>query len=440
MTIEQEMPAEVTPMEPSQTRRPRAEGAAPRRSGGLGLRDEIPKIGLPEYWYPAIADKDVPQRRATRRKLLGQDLAFFRGKDGQVVAVTNWCPHRNASLGDGKSLFPGTLSCPYHGLTFDETGGAVAFIGEGPDSRFCNRRSNAARSYPTRTLKGLVFVWMGDGKPAPIEEDVPPEFFDDSAQVLFSEQRWKVNWRASLENLQDAHVFFVHRASLEVLMQDVNGLNLLLHMGPERPPTRVVNGRALVFENPRFFDFVDSNQQRKTHITPTNFQDTYPALGGARFPKTMFRLRLARVFGFLRRHFRPKSDWLVDDVEWAQGVHMPTMYRLDYQTHIYTRAVTPEDEDNCWIFYYKTMYPKSGLRRLWNRFNYVVYYDWKQHRNFSGQDKRIVEKINYENPKERFSSSDAFPLAWRRMVVEHARKPQTASSPAASSSPADGAP
>ena len=74
---------------------------------------------------------------------------------------------------------------------------------------------------------------------------------------------------------------------------------------------------------------------------------------------------------------------------------MPTMYRLDYQTHIYTRAVTPEDEDNCWIFYYKTMYPKSGLRRLWNRFNYVVYYDWKQHRNFSGQDKRIVEKINY---------------------------------------------
>ena len=123
---------------------------------------------------------------------------------------------------------------------------------------------------------------MGEGDPAPIEEDVPPEFFDDGALVMFSEQQWKVNWRASLENLQDAHVFFVHRNSLEVLSQDEAGLKLLLHMGPKRPATRVVNGRALVFENPRFFDFIDSNQARKTNIRKS-FQDVYPALGGAKF-------------------------------------------------------------------------------------------------------------------------------------------------------------
>ncbi len=155
-----------------------------------------------------------------------------------------------------------------------------------------------------------------------------------------------------------------------------------------------------------------------------DFQDTYPQLGDAKFPRTRTRLHMARTFGFLRRHLRPKADWLVNDIEWAQGVHMPTMYRLDYQTHIYTRAVTPMDEDNCAVFYYKTMYPRSNRMRAWNRINYRIYYDWKQHRNFSGQDKRIVEKINYENRKERFSSSDAFPLAWRRMVIEHARQPQ----------------
>lgn len=427
MTIEQTQHlAKDAPKQQGDATSPRAgeKPAGVSRRPGLGLRDEIPKIGLTEYWYPVIADKDVPSRRAARRKVLGQDLAFFRGRHGQVVAITNWCPHRNASMSDGKSLFPGTLSCPYHGLTFDDTGAAVAFLGEGPDSKFCSRPSNSARSFPTRTLKGLVFVWMGEGRPAPIEEDVPPEFFDESAQILFSEQRWKVNWRVSLENLQDAHVFFVHRTSLEVLMQDVNGLNLLLHMGPDRPPTRVVNGRALVFENPRFFDFVDSNQKRKTHLTPRDFQDTYPGLGDAKFPHTRTRLYLARAFGFLRRHFRPKADWLVDDIEWAQGVHMPTTYRLDYQTHIYTRTVTPVDEESSAVFYYKTMYPRSGGRRAWNRFNYWIYYDWKQHRNFSGQDKRIVEAINYENPKERFSSSDAFPLAWRRMVIKHARQPQ----------------
>jgi phenylpropionate dioxygenase-like ring-hydroxylating dioxygenase large terminal subunit len=426
MTIEQQKTRDLSETaRPSQRATPPAGStSAPARPAGLGLRDQIPKIGLSEYWYPVIAEKDVPARKPVRRRVLGEDLAFFRGKHSQVVAITNWCPHRNASMADGKSLFPGTLTCPYHGLTFDEKGTAVAFLGEGPASKFCNRPSSAARSFPTRTLKGLVFVWMGTGEAAPIEEDVPPEFFDDSAQIMFSEQHWKVNWRVSLENLQDAHVFFVHRTSLEVLMQDINGLNLLLHMGPDRPPTRVINGRALVFENPRFFDFADSNQERKTSIQPTDFQDTYPQLGDAKFPRTRTRLHLARTFGFLRRHLRPKADWLVDDIEWAQGVHMPTMYRLDYQTHIYTRAVTPMDEDNCAVFYYKTMYPRSNRMRAWNRINYRIYYDWKQHRNFSGQDKRIVEKINYENRKERFSSSDAFPLAWRRMVIEHARQPQ----------------
>jgi hypothetical protein len=115
MSIDQDTSRGVVAGEQSRAGRSRAGTAAPRRSGGLGLRDEIPKIGLPQYWYPAIADKDVPQRKAVRRKLLGQDIAFFRGKQGQVVAITNWCPHRNASLGDGKSLYPGTLSCPYHG-------------------------------------------------------------------------------------------------------------------------------------------------------------------------------------------------------------------------------------------------------------------------------------------------------------------------------------
>lgn len=393
-----------------------------RRTRKLGQRDLVPKLGLTEYWYPAVAAGKVGRVKPFRRKILGQEIVFFRDKQGEVVALTNWCPHRNASLAQGKQIFPGTITCPYHGITFGADGTALAFLGEGPASKWCESPRSAARAYPTRTLHGLVFIWMGEGAPAPIEEDVPPEFFDPRALVMFSEQTWKVNWRASLENLQDAHVFFVHRNSLEVLSQDESGLKLLLHMGPERPPTQVVNGRALVFENPRFFDFVDSNQQRKTKITRP-FQEPYPTLDGALFPKTPYRLYLARAMGFLRRHLRPKMDWLMDDPEWAQGVHLPTTFRLDYQSHIYTRVVTPMDEDNCWIFYYTTTYPKTGRRRLFNRVLFHSYYNWKQHYNFSGQDKKIVEDLYYENATERFSSSDAFPLAWRRMVVEHARKP-----------------
>jgi phenylpropionate dioxygenase-like ring-hydroxylating dioxygenase large terminal subunit len=384
----------------------------------LGLRGRIPRMGLREYWYPVVADAKVPRRRPVRRTVLGDDLVLFRGADGQVAALSNWCSHRNASLALGKCHFAGTVTCPYHGLTFDTTGKALAFLGEGKESTFCDRPNSGVRAYPTRSLKGLVFVWMGDGDPAPIEEDVPPQFFDDRAFIQFSEDEWKANWRVSLENLNDAHVFFVHRNSIELLIQDRKGLQLFLGMGPHRPKTKVVNGRALVFENPRFFDYMDTDQDRKT-APRTEFQEIYPELGGAKWPKTRFRLHLATVMGWIRK-LRPKMNWLITDEEWT-GVHLPAMFQVDYQSHIYSRAVTPIDAERSRIFYYYTTYPGSDRRRVFNRLVFRLYYDWKQHRNFSGQDQRIVENVNYENPKEVFSGSDAFPLAWRKFVIEHAR-------------------
>jgi hypothetical protein len=194
-------------------------------------------------------------------------------------------------------------------------------------------------------------VWMGDGRPAPIEDDVPPEFFDDVALVMHSEQRRHANWRPALENLRDSHAFFVHRNSLEVLSQDPSGLDLLLYMGPERASTRVVNGRALVFETTRFFDFQDSQRGRKSTVERAEFQETNPGLNNATFPRTKFRLHLARVMGFLRRHLRPERDWLVDDEEWSLGVHLPTTFRFDYQSHVYSRAVTPRNAEEGRVFY-----------------------------------------------------------------------------------------
>ena len=73
----------------------------------------------------------------------------------------------------GRSFYSGTLSCPYHGATFDRNGTCKAFITEGPDSKMVGDLK--ARSYPVQEHKGWVFVWMGREEPAPIEQDVPPE-------------------------------------------------------------------------------------------------------------------------------------------------------------------------------------------------------------------------------------------------------------------------
>src|SRR5439155_6503355 len=129
-------------------------------------RSQIPALGLREYWYPALPAKDVGWKKPEVLRICGEDLVFFRDKQGEVQALWDYCPHRGAMLSHGDCFWKGYVSCPYHGATFDGNGECVEFITEGPDSQMVGRLK--ARKYPTRTLKGTVFVWMGDGEPASI--------------------------------------------------------------------------------------------------------------------------------------------------------------------------------------------------------------------------------------------------------------------------------
>jgi len=63
----------VPPVKPS----PSPEGGSRPR---LGIRDQMPPLGLTEYWYPAVPAAKVGRRKPLRRRLLGQDVVFFRGK------------------------------------------------------------------------------------------------------------------------------------------------------------------------------------------------------------------------------------------------------------------------------------------------------------------------------------------------------------------------
>src|SRR5690242_10884680 len=135
-------------------------------------RREIPVLGFRDYWYPVIGERDVPRRKPVMVKLLGDELCVFRGEHGMAV-VSNFCPHRGTRLSGGVCDFKGTVSCPYHGWTFDERGTCVAVLSESPTSPMAGRAG--VRSYPTRTFKGIVFTWMGDGEPTAPEKDLPPE-------------------------------------------------------------------------------------------------------------------------------------------------------------------------------------------------------------------------------------------------------------------------
>src|SRR6266851_4250756 len=110
-------------------------------------RELLPVLGLREYWYPVLLDKEVGSKKPVMVTMLGDDICFF-----------------------------------YHGMTFDETGLCIAALGEGPLSPMPGKLR--AKVYPTATIKGVVWMWMGAGEPAPLEDCIPEEFLDDSVQLF----------------------------------------------------------------------------------------------------------------------------------------------------------------------------------------------------------------------------------------------------------------
>lgn len=367
------------------------------------IREMIPAEGLREYWYPALHDRDVG-RKPVQRQMLGEKLAFFRDEDGSVVAVTDVCPHRGASMAEGDMHYPGTIACPYHGWVFNAKGDCIAVLSEGPDSRIPGKVT--IRTYPTRTLKGMVFVWMGEQAPAAIEEDVPPEFFEGpDTLVLTSFRMWPVNWRLSLENSLDSHVMYVHRDALLQLREPVQQFGRFGY----RP--RVVNDRACL-------GYLSEQ--------PIDDRQYYPALK-AYWPKSNWRKYWLWFFRW-KASLRKPAPPFNDNDEWdmnttfkgkrvrSGGHHLPSMFRFQFGDAMYTRACIPTDANNTRIAYYHSVRRPNPLSALWERIWFRVFHDWAMNTNFSDQDYQVMEAQRYDTP-EKLSGTDAQVIAWRKLLL-----------------------
>lgn len=370
-------------------------GEIPRLSGDL--RPYIPKLGLREYWYPALPAARVGKRRPVQVRMLGEDLCFFRGRKGQVVAIGDICPHRGARLSEGDCHYPGTVACPYHGWVWDARGRNVAVLSEGPQSGVCGKPGTEARVYPTRTLKGIVFVWMGSEQPAPIEEDVPEEFFDPEAHIVHGVVYWHTNWEVALENSMDAHVNYLHRNALVMLRSGFM-------------PRGANGGEAPVFVGNGF----GGDAQSPSATRPQPQQDVYPELGWT-WPKTNYRR-------FWTWAFRPFVQHAQNNIptprtaRWCSGHHLPGMFRAEFAYDLYTRACVPVDEWLTRVWYYHYTRPVSRWQRLWHTFLYRAMHKWIIEYNFSRQDERVMINQQFDWP-EKLSGTDAEIIQWRKLVV-----------------------
>jgi choline monooxygenase len=154
--------------------------------------------------------------------LAGRPLVMVRGADGQVRVFHNLCRHRGLLLVDQACRATAeTISCPYHGWTYDLSGRCVTMP-------YWERSTGKAHRPGPEEGFGLVEVrsrlWLDTvfvdltGAAPPFDEVVAPlasrwatASFDPLRVITSWEATAPSNWKLVLENFMDAyHLGFVH--------------------------------------------------------------------------------------------------------------------------------------------------------------------------------------------------------------------------------------
>jgi phenylpropionate dioxygenase-like ring-hydroxylating dioxygenase large terminal subunit len=257
------------------------------------------------------------------------------------------------------------------------------------------------------TLKGLVFIWMGENEPVPPEDDIPPEFFEKGSVVLNTFRYWDCNWMIALENTGDAHnQWFVHRNSFRVAR---SGRSSRTPVG-SRP--RIVNNQTVERPNGRERQPYYADESGKV---PYKF---YHPRVNAYWP--LYRRRLLWTWFFdAWNRLRPKRGRFFNVPGW-EGQRLPGLVRNNHLTHMYTRWPVPVDENLSRVVYFFSARPSNWLGRLYDRVTFHLFLNWMINYNFSDQDYDAMRSARYQYP-EYLSSTDSVVVALRRLVSEHGR-------------------
>ena len=159
---------------------------------------------LRTFWMPAYRSEDVPVGRAKPLRIMDEDLTLYRGESGSIHAVAFRCAHRGTQLNTGW-VEGENIRCFYHGWVYDGAGRCVEQPAE--PTPFCDRVR--IRSYPVEDYLGVVFVYMGQGDPPPMQR-----FRNAEAATLRVVETavYPFNFWNSLDNKRDyAHNAFVHQ-------------------------------------------------------------------------------------------------------------------------------------------------------------------------------------------------------------------------------------
>jgi phenylpropionate dioxygenase-like ring-hydroxylating dioxygenase large terminal subunit len=348
------------------------------------------ELGFRPYWYPALLSRHLG-KKPQAIKMLGENLVFIRS-NGRARALQDLCAHRGMPLSAGTCLTAGTITCPYHGWTYDVTDGrCVAALTDGPDSPIVGKKGTSIRTYPVEERSGIIFVYMGAGTPPSLEDDVPEEVLRPDWTIQTVVSVWQANWRAAVENGFDAgHASYVHRYSL-----------------------RWRTGMALqpAWSNVKESEIVGP-YLRYGSGKPGPGEDVYPVVG--RWPRHSWLRRKLADLGKKSNRGRP----------FGNEFRLPCIIHNRYFYYTHVRWAVPVDAGTTRNFQVFAGH-YQGARGVALKAQYWLWHRWVFHMLFNGQDEAIVSKLDYSAP-ERLYRPDRSIVDLRKYIETHVRTEDTA--------------
>lgn len=190
--------------------------------------------GFINHWYPALFSEELKEGDVEGIMICGIPIVLRRTKDGKVYALKDQCIHRGVRLSaKPMCMTEDTISCWYHGFTYDLESGTLKTIIANPDDKLIG--TTGITTYPVEEICGMIFIFVREDDyeddipplshdlpfrfpensekfPHPFWPDTPsPSLLDEDAVALGMHRTGESNWRIACENgFDNAHIL-VHK-------------------------------------------------------------------------------------------------------------------------------------------------------------------------------------------------------------------------------------
>lgn len=163
--------------------------------------------GFPFGWYPIMLSEELAIGDVKPLRYFAQDLAMWRGEDGEVRMIEAYCKHLGAHLGYGGKVHGNLLECPFHAWRYDGNEGVVKEI---PYSKSIppQVKRKCTETWHIQEANKIIWAWYHPHGEAPKYDVVHLEEATDPEWSEFDECKWTVF--GSIQNMGENGVDFPH--------------------------------------------------------------------------------------------------------------------------------------------------------------------------------------------------------------------------------------